>query len=287
MKAKIFGSIPVYGLLIACAIGLAVALCERECQRKGLKKDSGIDMALWAVPFAIVGARLYYAAFRWDYFRHDLSAVLRIWEGGLAIYGAVIGGFVGLLCMSRRRKISLWVLLDIAAPLVLLGQCIGRWGNYFNGEAYGYAVNTAALQFFPVSVFVEGQWHLATFFYESCWNALGFALLWTNRKKAQRDGDTVLSYFLWYGAGRLFIEGLRTDSLMLMNMRVSQLLSLLLCMGAVAFQAVRHQRKKWLWTGCAAGAAAVCCMALGKTYLTAVPALAFAAMYFDMQKARR
>ncbi|MBR5232120.1 MAG: prolipoprotein diacylglyceryl transferase [Clostridia bacterium] len=276
----------MYGLLIACAIGLAVALCEKECRRKGLKKDSGIDMALWAVPFAIVGARLYYVAFRWDYFRHDLTAVLRIWEGGLAIYGAVIGGFVGLFWMSRRQKITFSVLLDIAAPLVLLGQCIGRWGNYFNGEAYGYAVQNAALQFFPVSVYVDGQWHLATFFYESCWNALGFVLLWTNRKKTKKNGDTALSYLLWYGAGRLFIEGLRTDSLMLLSMRVSQLLSLSLCVTAVLMQAVRYKKKKGLWAGCAVAALAVICLATGQTYLTAVPALAFAALYFDIQKAR-
>ena len=286
MKARIFGWIPVYGLLIACAIGLAVALCEKECRRKGLKKDSGIDMALWAVPTGVIFARLYYVIFRWDYFRSDLMSVFRLWEGGLAIYGGIIGGTLGVFAMTRAKKISFVMLLDIAAPVLLLGQSIGRWGNYFNGEAYGYAVQNAALQFFPMSVYADGQWHLATFFYESCWNALGFVLLWTNRKKTKKNGDTALSYLLWYGAGRLFIEGLRTDSLMLFNMRVSQLLSLSLCVTAVLMQAVRYKKKKWLWAGCAVAALAVICLATGKTYLTAVPAAMFAAMYFVIQKAR-
>ena len=186
MKAKIFGFIPVYGLLIACAIGMAVALCEKECRRRGMKQDTGIDMALFAVPAAIVGARLYYVIFQWSYFKHDLLSVFRLWEGGLAIYGAVIGGAAGLFILSRVRKIKYPVLLDIVAPVVILGQAIGRWGNFFNGEAYGYAVTNAALQFFPLSVQVDGNWHLATFFYESVWNALGFVMLWRQRSAPLR-----------------------------------------------------------------------------------------------------
>lgn len=284
MKATIFGFVPVYGLLIACAIGLAVALCEKECRRRGLKKDTGIDMALYAVPCAIVGARAYYVAFQWQYFRHDPLSILKVWEGGLAIYGAVIGGFIGLMILSRVRKLKLYMLLDIVAPLVILGQAIGRWGNYFNGEAYGYTVTNAALQFFPLSVQVDGQWHLATFFYESLWNALGFVLLWRYRKHIKMDGDVFFGYLMWYGAGRLFIEGLRTDSLMVWNMRVSQLLSLGMCVVACAAQGVRRGKKMYTFLGAILGTVAVVCMLRGQTYLIALPALGFAAVHLAIQK---
>lgn len=278
MKAKIFGFIPVYGLLIACAIGLAVALCEKECRRRELKADTGVDMALYAVPCAIVGARAYYVAFRWAYFKDDLWAVFRVWEGGLAIYGAVIGGFIGLFILSRVRKIKLYVLLDIVAPVVMLGQAIGRWGNFFNGEAYGYAVTNSTLQFFPLCVQADGQWHLATFFYESVWNALGFTLLWRCRKRTSKDGDVFFGYLLWYGAGRLFIEGLRTDSLMLAGMRVSQLVSLAMCVIAAVSQGVRRGKKSYVCFGALLGAAALGCLICGQTNLLALPAAGFAAV---------
>lgn len=284
MKTTLFGFIPVYGLLIACAIGMAVALCEKECRRKGLPQDSGIDMALWAVPPAIVGARLYYVAFRWNVFAEDPMSILRVWEGGLAIYGAVIGGFAGLLCMARVKKLSFLTLLDIAAPLVLLGQAIGRWGNYFNGEAYGFAVTQAALQFFPLSVFADGQWHLATFFYESCWNFVGFLLLWRFRRQAKKAGDTAFCYLLWYGAGRLFIEGLRTDSLLLLGMRVSQLLSLGMCVTACVWLGLRHKKRGMTACGAALGAAAIACLLLRQTWVMLLPAAGFAGLCLAFER---
>lgn len=244
MSDKLFGVVSIYGLLIALAVLLAVIVCEREARRRGLPRDTGIDMALWAVPPAVVCARIYYVVFRWDLFAaHPLSA-LYFWQGGLAIYGAVIGGIVGLWALSRRRSYALWTLLDIAAPLVLLGQAIGRWGNFFNGEAYGYVIENPAFQFFPAAVFVDGQWHMATFFYESCWNLLGFVFLWRYRLKTKTPGNVCLSYLLWYGAGRLVIEGLRTDSLMLGPIRVSQLLSLMLCVYAAAMLLHRRHAKR-------------------------------------------
>ena len=284
MKTKLFGFIPVYGLLIACAIGMAVALCEKECRRKGLPADSGIDMALWAVPPAIVGARLYYVAFRWQIFASDPLSILRVWEGGLAIYGAVIGGFLGLLCMARIKKISFLTLLDIAAPVVLLGQAIGRWGNYFNGEAYGFAVTNAAFQFFPLSVFADGQWHLATFFYESCWNLIGFLLLWHDRKQAKKAGDVAFGYLLWYGAGRLFIEGLRTDSLLLLGMRVSQLLSLGMCVASCVLLSLRHKKHGFIACGAVFGVLAIACLLLQQTWLMLLPAAGFAGLCLAFER---
>ena len=215
MRTKLFGVVSIYGVLIALAVLCAVILCQREGRRRGLPEDIGLDMALWAVPLGVVCARLYYVIFRWDYYAQNPVSILYFWQGGLAIYGGVIGGALGLYLLSRRRRISCLTLFDVAAPLVILGQAIGRWGNFFNGEAYGYPVQSAFWQFFPVAVQVDGVWHLATFFYESCWDLAGFIVLWRYRLRARRAGDVFFLYLLWYGAGRTIIEGLRTDSLML------------------------------------------------------------------------
>lgn len=244
MSNKLFGVISIYGLLIACAILLAVAVCQREARRRGLPQDTGLDMALWAVPLAVIGARVYYVIFRWDLYRARPLTALYFWQGGLAIYGGVIGGFIGLWLLSRRRKLKLLTLLDIAAPVVILGQAIGRWGNFFNGEAYGSPVTDPAWQFFPVAVYADGGWHLSTFFYESCWNLLGFILLWLYRKKAKREGNVFFLYLAWYGAGRAVIEGLRADSLMWGPVRVSQALSAVLCLESIVILICRNHNKK-------------------------------------------
>lgn len=160
----LFGFVPVYGLLITIAIALAVFLCCREEKRLGLPKDISIDFALWVIPAAILGARLYYVAFQWDLYAENPLRILYIWEGGLAIYGGVMGGALAALGLARARKVSYAALADLVAPVLILGQAIGRWGNFVNGEAYGYLVENPALQFFPFAVFVQGEWHLATFF---------------------------------------------------------------------------------------------------------------------------
>ena len=244
MTNKLFGFLSIYGLLIATAILLAVLVCEREARRRGLPRDAAIDMALWCVPCGVVGARLYYVAFRWDIYAANPVTALYFWQGGLAIYGAVIGGALGLFLLSRRRRWNYLTLLDIVAPMVILGQAIGRWGNFFNGEAYGSPVTDPAWQFFPFAVRVGGEWHLATFFYESCWNLAGFVYLWLRRKRLHHPGDVFFRYLAWYGAGRTVIEGLRTDSLMLGPVRVSQALSLLLCLTALLVLLYRWRQDK-------------------------------------------
>ena len=242
MTGKLFGAVSVYGLLIACGIMLAVLLCGREAKRLCLPPDTGIDMVLWAIPAAVIGARIYYVIFRWDVYSLSPVRILYIWEGGLAIYGGVIGGLIGLAVYARRSRIRLFRLLDIAAPALILGQAIGRWGNFFNGEAYGRIVRSSFWQFFPVAVFADGDWHLATFFYESVWDLAGFALLWRCRKRTLHKGDVFLLYLLWYGAGRAVIEELRADSLMLGPLRVSQVLSVLLCTASAAVLLIRKNR---------------------------------------------
>lgn len=242
MQNRLFGTVSVYGLLIAAGAALGVFLCARREKEMGLPKDISLDIALWAVPLGIIGARLYYVAFQWEMYRNDPVRALYVWEGGLAIYGAVIGGAVGVWLLSRHKKVPFLRLTDLVAPSLILAQAIGRWGNFFNGEAYGYPVENPALHFFPVAVQVAGTWHMATFFYESLWDMLGFVLLWKMRNRMGRDGNLFLLYLLWYGFGRAIIEGLRTDSLMLGPIRVSQILSLVLCVIAAVLLYVRRKK---------------------------------------------
>jgi phosphatidylglycerol:prolipoprotein diacylglycerol transferase len=217
----------LYGMLIALGVLGAVIYMGRECKRRSLPRDLAVDIVLWAVPLAVVASRLYYVAFTWQRYQHDLLSILRIWEGGLAIYGGVLGGALGVFLLSKRRKLPFALLADLVAPALILGQAIGRWGNFFNGEAYGNLVSNPAWQFFPVAVVADGQWHLATFFIESVWNLAGFLILLKLRDLCYSKGNGMLFlwYLLWYGLGRMVIEGLRTDSLMLGAMRVSQVLS--------------------------------------------------------------
>lgn len=239
----LFGIVPVYGLLIAAGIFAALLLCTKQEKEKGLPADTSIDLALWVVPLAVIGARLYYVIFQWPQYRQNLLSVLYVWEGGLAIYGGIIGGVLGGYVFSRRKKMPFFRLADMVAPGLILAQAIGRWGNYINGEAYGYAVVNPALQFFPLAVQIDGSWHMATFFYESMWNFIGFWLLWLNRKKVRRDGNVFFCYLIWYGLGRSVIEGLRTDSLMLGPLRVSQWLSILLLAAAALCLYFRNRKK--------------------------------------------
>ena len=238
------GNIPWYGVLIATGVLNAVLLCMHEEKRMKLKPDTIIDLAFWVIPLGIIGARVYYALFNWHVFADEPLSVLRIWEGGIAIYGAVIGGLLGVMIFARRRKMNPFTLTDIIVPGLALAQGIGRWGNYFNMEAYGREITDAAWHFFPLGVQIPNgngyTWHMATFFYESCWNIAVFALLWfVVRKHTQQVGTTTLWYLLLYGMGRFIIEGLRTDSLMLGSFRVSQLLSLLMVITAGTLLLIR------------------------------------------------
>lgn len=243
----VFGHIPWYSFLIVAGALAAIVLACREERRAGLPKDTVIDLALFLLPGGIIGARLYYVIFSWPQFQHDFLSVFRVWEGGLAIYGGIIGGLLVLLLFCRKRRLSALTLCDIIAPGLVLAQDLGRWGNWFNIEAYGLTVTDPALCFFPFAVQVPEDgyaWHMATFFYESCWNLLVFVFLMVCRRKRLRArGDVFCFYLLLYAAGRLVIEEFRLDSLYASSsVRVSQLLSILLCVGVTARYALLLNR---------------------------------------------
>ena len=215
---SIFGhEIYWYGILISLSVILAVAMVYLQAKKQGIDTDSMLDYALLTVPFSIICARIYYVAFEWEHYASNPISALYIWEGGIAIYGAVIGGVIATLIFAKWKKFSFWTLADLVAPGLVLGQAIGRWGNFFNQEAYGQLVTDEAMQFFPYAVYIEryGQWHQATFFYESmaCLAIFVFLLIYRAKAKKAPTGNLFLWYWFLYGIERFFVEGLRTDSL--------------------------------------------------------------------------
>ncbi len=228
-------SIHYYGLIIAIGLALAVVYGLRRKKVFGLTEDDILDGALLIVPFAIICARAYYCAFSWDSFKDNPISVLYIWNGGIAIYGGVIGAALGILVYCKVKKLSIGATLDLVALGFLIGQAIGRWGNFMNREAFGAPVSEN--YFMAMGLFNrylgEYQYFHPTFLYESLWNAVGFAALHFLSKKRQYDGQIALGYVAWYGLGRTIIEGLRTDSLWWGPFRVSQLLAAISCVAAV------------------------------------------------------
>ena len=241
-------SIHWYGVIIALGMGLAVWLAARREARLGLEKETALNLALLGIPAAIVGARLYYVAFSWQAYAGDPVKALYIWEGGMAIYGGIIGGVLAGFIYARVKKQPFLRLADLAAPSIALGQAIGRWGNFVNQEAYGAAATAAWQRHFPVSVFIQadGLWHYATFFYESAWCFLIVAaLLFAERKgRFRRDGELFGTYVFLYALERALVEGLRTDSLYLGPVRVSQLLSLVALLACAAVTLLRNAKKQ-------------------------------------------
>ncbi len=248
MSETLFGVVRWYSLLVVSGMAVAVLLSRLEEKRLGLPADTCLDLALRIIPLGVLGARVYYVLFSWREYAADPLGVFRIWEGGLAIYGGVIAGFLTIILYGRRRHIPVPTLFDMVAPGLALAQAIGRWGNFFNREAYGTAITDPRWQFFPAGVQIGDQWHMATFFYESLADFCIFLWLWSRRKSRRHPGDTTLAYFLLYGAARMIIEGFRTDSLFILpGIRVSQLLSILLCLAVCVIRTARSPWKKRFW----------------------------------------
>ena len=240
-----------YGIIIAAGMLLGLYFCMKQAPKYGLSEDNIIDTVLWVIPLSIIGARIYYVLFYLDLFRGsdgsiNWSSTYRIWDGGLAIYGGVIAGFLTAYLFSRRRKISFWALADCCVQGLFIGQAIGRWGNFVNREAFGAATELPWRMRLWTSATTYMDVH-PTFLYESLWNVIGLLLLYFVVSRARRfDGENTCFYFIWYGLGRFWIEGLRTDSLYLFHwtlfgqrIRVSQALSLvmvLVCAGILVYQ---------------------------------------------------
>lgn len=280
------GSLSVrwYGIILGLGALAGLLLAVQEGKRFGIKPDFFMDLLLLGAPSAIIAARIYYVAFKWEDYKDSPLDMFKIWEGGIAIYGAIIGAFICGIIYSRYKGYSFLRIADICVPSILAGQMIGRWGNFMNQEAYGGPVseeflrNTLHIPSFIVDhMFIvdqaiqEGAFRHPAFLYESLWSLVGIGILFVlRRQKFLRVGELTASYFIWYSIGRFFIEGIRIDSLAFMgpnwlasiinglwapmdtvfdqgyldpaygNIRISQMLALLLILGAIVFIVVRR-----------------------------------------------
>jgi len=227
-------TIHYYGLIIATGLMLAVFYCCKRSAQFGLKEDDILDGVLWITPFAIICARIYYCVFSWHEFAADPISVLYIWNGGIAIYGGVLGAILGMAVLCRIKKIKLAAVLDLVLLGFLIGQSIGRWGNFFNREAFGAPTDSFMRMGLFNTLTQSWEYYHPTFLYESVWNAIGFVGLHFLSKKRKFDGQIALGYAAWYGLGRAMIEGLRMDSLYWGPFRVSQVLAAISCIAAVS-----------------------------------------------------
>lgn len=226
-----------YGVIICIGFLLSAAYMGTQAKRHGITTDQLTDCLILCVPIGVICARIYYVVFQWEYYRANLSEIIAVWHGGIAIYGAIIGIIITLACYSHYKKISFVALCDIGLPGIMIGQSIGRWGNFVNAEAHG---GTTSL---PWGMVIDGAAPVhPTFFYESLWNFIGFLLLYWYAKRQKFSGELALWYIVWYGLGRVWIEGLRTDSLMLGSFRVSQIVAGLSCITAACILGYQHHK---------------------------------------------
>lgn len=235
------GGVHWYGIIIAVAVVLALLLCSRLYRGRGGDPEVLLDLLLWVLPLGIAGARLYYVIFSWADFRDNPWSIVEIWGGGLAIYGGIIAGIITAFIFCRIKGLSFLELADVCVPGVILGQCMGRWGNFVNGEAHGGATSLP----WGMTVNGGGPYH-PTFLYESLWSLIGLIILIILVKKCLPRGVCFFTYAAWYGLGRFFIEGLRTDSLyVLPGVRVSQIVaaaSVALGVTGIIITAVKSRR---------------------------------------------
>lgn len=223
-----------YGILIVSGIILAYIVAQKEGEKRGLPKDFFTDLLMWAVPISIISARIYYVVMKWDYYGSNPGDIIKIWNGGIAIHGALIGAFLTAYIFCKKRGVSFLKVADIAAPSILIGQIIGRWGNFMNQEAYGGPVTREFLENLMLPNWIIEQMYIEqlqsyvhpTFLYESSWNLVGLIVLLILRKVNVHRGEIFFSYIIWYSIGRFFIEGLRTDSLYFMGLKAAQFVSI-------------------------------------------------------------
>ena len=225
---SIFGiDIMWYGVLMATGMILGTYLALREAKRLGISEDDVLNLAICAIPAGVIGARLYYVIFNWSYYSQYPSQILNFRGGGMAIHGALIGGILAGFIYTKVKKLNFFKMADIALIGMPLAQAIGRWGNFINGEAHGGPTNL------PWGIMVDGVKVHPTFLYESIWDFGIFIFLWMFRKKKKYEGQIAVYYIILYSLGRFFIEGLRTDSLMIGHLRMAQVISLVGVIGGI------------------------------------------------------
>ena len=250
---SIFGiDIRWYSLLILIGIVIGVLLLEREAKKFKYPKDLIFNMCFWSIIIGIIGARLYYVLFNFSYYKSNLLEIFAVWNGGLAIHGGLIAGAITVIFFAKKYHLNFLKLLDMAAPSLILAQAIGRWGNFFNGEAHGIATTYTHLQELLVPEFIikgmniGGIYYLPTFYFESLWCLLGFiVLLIIRRRKYIKIGATTCIYLMWYSLGRIFIEAWRTDSLMLGGFKVAQIISIILFLTGLVYLIYLSRKGKY------------------------------------------
>lgn len=239
-------SVRWYGIIIAVGILLGYFVAQRALVKAGLHKDTLVDIIFYSALFGFIAARIYFVIFQWPYYAENPGEIIKIWHGGIAIHGGLIGGFIAGVIVCKVKNLNPFQIGDIVAPSIILAQGIGRWGNFMNHEAHGGPVSRAFLEqlhlpnFIIENMYINGQYYHPTFLYESIWDVAGFIIL-VNIRKHLKLGETFFLYLTWYSIGRFFIEGLRTDSLMLTsNIRVAQLVSTLLILISISLIVYRR-----------------------------------------------
>ena len=246
-------SIHWYSILLFIAILLGSNLAIKEAKKHGFEEDFMVNLLFLGVIIGILGARIYYVIFNFDYYKDNLIEVFKVWNGGLAIHGGIIAGFITIATICYKKKVNLLKILDYLVVGLIIAQAIGRWGNFFNGEAHGAITSLSYLeslhlpQFIIDGMYINGSYYIPTFLYESIWCLIGFIIMIIlRRKKFMKVGYLTSFYLVWYGVERFFVEGLRTDSLMFFSLRIAQLVSLvMIVIGIVIFIYSLKKSKKY------------------------------------------
>lgn len=255
MNAILFeiGPIQIYWYSIMLLLGILIGgtLAIKEAGRFNIPEEFMINLAFFMIPLSFIGARLYFVAFNWSYYSQNITEIFKTWEGGMAIHGGLIVGLLWIIIYSKKYKVNTLKLLDIIVVGLIIAQAIGRWGNFFNQEAYGSLTTLENLQnlhipnFIIDRMYINGSYYIPTFLYESIWCFIGFiTLLFVRRYKYIKSGQITALYMIWYSIGRFFIEGLRLDSLMFNNIRIAQLVSILLIISGIIMFILRGKGSK-------------------------------------------
>ncbi len=235
-------------LLVAFLLGSIVVI--KECEKQNIDKHKIEDLVFYSIPLCLLGARIYYVLFNLDYYSNNILDIFKVWEGGLAIHGGIIAGLLIVIYFTKKNNIRILKLIDILVLGLIIGQILGRWGNFMNGEAYGPVTSLSFLksihlpQFIINGMYINGAYHHPTFLYESLWNLIGLVIILIVKKHIKnKEGLSTSIYLIWYGTGRFLIESLRTDSLMFLNIKIAQLVSMIFILSGILISIYIFKKK--------------------------------------------